>query len=68
MCVLSFLQRRIAQISNVHLFSRQLSSGQSFAALLLVLYSMPAFHLRLKGYPLLVAAKVEEPGAPILTH
>lgn len=44
-CSFIFTEKKgIAQISNVHLFSRQLSSGQSFADLLLVSYSMPVLH------------------------
>lgn len=52
MNVCSFIfteKRRIAQISNVHLFSRQLSSGQSFADLLLVADSVPVFHTSPEG-------------------
>lgn len=58
----------IAQISNVHLLSRQVSSGQriSFADLLLVQYSVPVFDASPERLPLLTAA--EEPGAHIPTH
>lgn len=60
----------IAQISNTHLFSRLVFSGQptSFADFLLVQYSTLVFDASPEGLPLLMAAEVEEPGAPTLTH
>lgn len=56
-CFLIFTEKRgIAQISNVHLFSRQLSSGQSFSLFhtLCLSYTVPVFHASPEGLPLLV--------------
>lgn len=48
-----FTEKVFAQIRNIHLLSKQVSSGQciSFADLLLFQYSAPVLILCLKGYP-----------------
>lgn len=55
-------------MSNVHHFSKQVSSGQcmSFADLLLAQYSMPVFDASPEGLSLSMAA--EEPGAHVPAH